>query len=135
MSQTVPDQRASDRERYTADAEEPVEAASRPAACELLTAWVLLLLAQEVGHGYELRQRLQAAGVAADTGAVYRVLRKLEREHCAESSWGASSAGPQRRLYRLTEKGRQALAENVAAIAATRDDHAAFLKAHAEARD
>ena len=70
--------------------------------------------------------------MCADTGAVYRVLRKLERDGCAESSWAASAAGPRRRLYRLTDKGRQALAENVAVIAATRDDHAAFLQAHAQ---
>lgn len=86
----------------------------------------------EPGHGYELRSRLAAEGACTDTGAVYRVLRKLEREGCAESTWAASEAGPQRRQYRLTEKGRRALAQNVPAITATRDDHAAFLRAHAE---
>ena len=128
MSQTLSEQRASGPESHGAGGESP----SRPPPCELLTAWVLLLLARESGHGYELRSRLVEAGVRTDTGAVYRVLRKLERDGCAASAWAASEAGPQRRLYRLTEKGRVALAENVPAIAATRDDHAAFLRAHAD---
>ena len=128
MSQTLPEQRASGPESHGAVGESP----SRPPPCELLTAWVLLLLAGEPGHGYELRGRLEAAGVCTDTGAVYRVLRKLEREDCAESMWATSDAGPQRRQYRLTEKGRRALAENVPTITATRDHHAAFLRAHAE---
>ncbi|HWI06152.1 MAG TPA: helix-turn-helix transcriptional regulator [Solirubrobacteraceae bacterium] len=106
----------------------------RPPACELLTAWVLLLLDDASCHGYELRGRLEAAGVMTDTGAVYRVLRKLERDGCAASSWETSEAGPRRRLYRLTARGRRALAANATRIAAARDDHAAFLDAHARAR-
>ena len=127
MSQISSEQRASGPEARGAVDESP----SRPPQCELLTAWVLLLLAGEPGHGYELRRRLEETGVCTDTGAVYRVLRKLEREGCAESTWTASDSGPQRRRYRLTEKGRRALTDNVPAIAAARDDHAAFLRAHA----
>ena len=128
MSQILSEQRASGPESHGAVGESP----SRPPQCELLTAWVLLLLAGEPGHGYELRRRLEDTGVCTDTGAVYRVLRKLEREGCAESTWAASETGPQRRQYRLTEKGRTALTDNVSLIAATRDDHAAFLRAHAQ---
>jgi PadR family transcriptional regulator, regulatory protein PadR len=110
------------------------EASLRTPPCELLTAWVLLLLDDEPGHGYELRNRLEEAGVTTDTGAVYRVLRKIEREGCAASSWEQSVAGPRRREYRLTAKGHRALARNASAIASIRDDHAAFLRAHAQAQ-
>lgn len=108
-------------------------AASRQPSRELLTAWLLLLLDGGATHGYELRRRLESHGVSTEAGAMYRLLRKLESEGCAASSWARSAAGPRRRLYQLTAKGRRDLDALVAAIAAMRDVHAAFLEAHAAA--
>lgn len=100
---------------------------------QLMRAWLLLLLDRQASYGYELRRQLEALDVATETGAMYRTLRKLEREGCAASSWGASVAGPRRRLYELTTQGRRELTALVGAIAATRDVHAAFLRAHENA--
>ena len=108
----------------------PDAAASRQPPRELLTAWLLLLLGREASHGYELRRLLEENGLVTDPAAMYRVLRKLEREGRAESFWGKSIAGPRRRLYRLTEKGLTDLDALVAAIRITCDSHAAFLQAH-----
>ena len=96
----------------------------------LLKAWLLLLLARETTHGYELGRQLADHGIAAELGTMYRTLRMLEREGCAASTWAEPVAGPRRRLYQLTTKGRRELNELVGAIAATRDVHAAFLRAH-----
>ncbi len=108
--------------------------ASAPPSCqasrELLTAWLLLLLDRQSTHGYELRRRLEAHGVAAEPGTLYRTLRRLESEGRTASTWAQSAAGPRRRLYRLTEQGRRHLNELVGAIRVTRDVHAAFLCAH-----
>ncbi len=100
---------------------------------ELLTAWLLLLLDRQATHGYELRRLLEAHGVTADPGTLYRTLHRLESEGSAESTWGESAGGPRRRLYRLTTHGRRQLEELVGAIRITRDVHAAFLQAHKSA--
>jgi len=115
----------------TAVAAEWVTARQPPRA--LLTAWLLLLLGREATHGYELRRRLEANGLVTDAAAMYRLLRKIEREGRVESFWGEAVAGPRRRLYRLTPKGLSDLDALVGAIRNTCDTHAAFLQAH-EAR-
>ena len=102
-----------------------------PASRELLTAWLLMLLDGKASHGYDLRRQLDVHGVATESGAMYRTLRKLEQEGCASSSWEHSAAGPRRRLYTLTAKGRRELTLLVDAITMKRDVHAAFLIAHA----
>ncbi|HWC25561.1 MAG TPA: helix-turn-helix transcriptional regulator [Solirubrobacteraceae bacterium] len=103
---------------------------SRQPSRELLTAWLLLLLHRGATHGYELRRQLESYGVCTEAGSMYRLLRKLESEGCAASSWAKSAAGPRRRLYQLTAKGRRDLDGLVMAIAVARDVHAAFLEAH-----
>ena len=100
---------------------------------ELLAAWLLLLLHGRGGHGYDLQRRLRARGVATESGAMYRALRKLESDGHAESSWGKSVAGPPRRLYGITASGRRELESLVETITAKRDVHAAFIEAHDEA--
>ena len=101
---------------------------------ELVTAWVLSLLAGQASYGYELHRHLEEHGVNTKISALYRTLRRLEDEGCVASSWVRSAAGPRRRLYRITTKGRQVLDALVQAITATRDAHAAFLDAHRAAR-
>jgi len=97
---------------------------------ELLTAWMLLLLNDGATHGYELRRLLETHGVATETGAMYRTLRKLENEGRASSRWEDSVAGPRRRLYQVTRKGRHDLHDLVSSIRVTRDVHTAFLEVH-----
>ena len=90
-----------------------------------------MLLDGGASHGYDLRRQLDSHGVAAESGAMYRTLRKLEQEGCASSSWEQSAAGPRRRLYNLTAEGRRELNLLVDAITVKRDVHSAFLAAHA----
>ena len=101
---------------------------------ELLTAWLLLLLNDGATHGYELRRLLEQHGVATETGAMYRTLRKLENEGRAASRWEDSVAGPRRRLYEVTNKGRRDLHDLVSSIRVTRDVHTAFLRVHEAAQ-
>lgn len=98
---------------------------------ELLAGWLLLLLLDaEAAYGYGLRRALAAHEVSADPGAMYRVLRRLEREGWVRSGWAQSADGPRRRVYRLTDDGRRHLAALASSIAATRHGHVAFLQAH-----
>ena len=72
----------------------------------LLHPYLLLLLYERPGHGYELIGRLGGSGVGdVEPGHAYRVLRSLERDGLVISSWVPSDTGPARRRYELTPAG------------------------------
>ena len=74
---------------------------------------ILYLLASgAAAHGYDLitaANQLGLSEVEIDAGAVYRCLRQLEAEGCVVSTWDTAGAGPARRVYQLTDLGRQRL--------------------------
>ncbi len=72
---------------------------------------LLLLIAEEPAHGYDLLDRLDALGTPAnDAGTLYRTLRAMERERLVDSRWEVSPTGPARRTYRVTAAGKRELA-------------------------
>lgn len=77
-----------------------------------LPAFILLLLAEGEKHGgallTELSQRLPGCG--PDSAALYRTLQQLEEAGEAVSAWDTSGSGPARRVYRITDAGRERLA-------------------------
>lgn len=67
---------------------------------------LLLLIAEEPSHGYDLLERLRLLGHRqAEPGGLYRCLRAMEQEGLVDSRWEPSSSGPPRRTYRLTPEG------------------------------
>jgi len=68
---------------------------------------LLLQLAKQPAHGYELMETLGQTGdlASADPGNLYRILRSLEDEGLVRSNWDTSGVGPARRVYELTEEG------------------------------
>jgi PadR family transcriptional regulator PadR len=72
---------------------------------------LLLLLHKGPSHGYELVSALEPFGLGdVAPGPVYRTLRELEAAGLIHSEWDTeSSAGPARRVYRLTEDGHHHL--------------------------
>lgn len=84
----------------------------------LLHPFLLLLIFERPGHGYDLIDRLKAMGLPdVEPGHVYRVLRGLERERSLISVWETAGAGPARRCYELTAKGRDDLRSCIARLA------------------
>jgi transcriptional regulator len=74
---------------------------------------VLAVVAARPCHGYAVIEELRArSGDAFDLpeGTVYPALHRLERAGLLESDW-TQDAGRRRRTYRLSAKGRTALAE------------------------
>lgn len=73
---------------------------------------VLAILQGEPLHGYAvieaLRRRSEGAFELAE-GTLYPVLHRLEAEGLLSSAWSDAS-GRRRRVYRLTRRGRAALA-------------------------
>ncbi|MCR4427297.1 MAG: helix-turn-helix transcriptional regulator [Firmicutes bacterium] len=75
---------------------------------------ILLLVAREPSHGYELLERLEEFGFCrddVDTATLYRTLRRLEEEGAVVSEWEAGEQGPARRKYTMTDEGRELLRE------------------------
>ena len=84
----------------------------------VLSMVLLHLLAEQESYGYEVAQRLQAAGfVDVLEGTVYPALTRLEREGRLATRLVPSPSGPARKYYRLTTAGRDALAAASAAWA------------------
>jgi len=96
-----------------------------------LTAWLLVLLESGASYGYDLRRELDARDLNIDPSALYRALRRLERDGWVQSRWMNAKTGPRRRFYKLTAEGRRNLDEMAVLIKARRNVHDAFLQAHA----
>lgn len=72
-----------------------------------MRACLLLLLEEQTTHGYDLLEKLRELGLnAADPGGLYRALRAMEQEGLLRSNWQTSDIGPARRIYKLTDEGR-----------------------------
>ena len=64
-------------------------------------------------HGYAIEKQLQTFGFFAeqlpDFTGLYRLLKRMEGEGLLASTETDSRAGPSRRLFRLTDRGRKCL--------------------------
>jgi PadR family transcriptional regulator, regulatory protein PadR len=73
---------------------------------------VLALLSEREMYGLELVRTLaEVDGMVLSEGTLYPLLSRLRKEELVDTTWQESLAGPPRRYYRLTAKGRRALAE------------------------
>lgn len=90
----------------------------------------MLLLDSGASYGYEMRRELDSHQLSVDPSVVYRTLRKLERDGWVSSRWMQSAAGPRRRFYKLTAKGRRNLDDIAALITEIRDLNDMFVQAH-----
>jgi DNA-binding PadR family transcriptional regulator len=74
---------------------------------------LLALLAKEPAHGYELKSQLeQIFGEAYPTpniGQIYVTLQRLERDGLVQSQDVVQATRPNKRVYALTDAGRNAL--------------------------
>lgn len=81
-----------------------------------LSSLVLLLVLDQSGiemYGYEIAKamKLEDDNPLFKQGAIYPVLRSLHAAGLLDSRLEASQFGPPRRYYKITETGRQTLAE------------------------
>lgn len=89
---------------------------------------LLLLVAEQPSHGYDLLERLGQLGVERpDPGGLYRALRAMEQEGLMRSRWEASELGPARRTYELTAEGEDWLHAWAGVLRHTRDAVTAYL--------
>ena len=73
---------------------------------------ILLGLRTRPSYGYELIQTIQQFGFIegnAPPGMIYRHLRQLEEDGLVTSEWKTEGSGPAKRVYSLTEEGKEML--------------------------
>jgi DNA-binding PadR family transcriptional regulator len=80
----------------------------------LLSFWLLLLLHEKPAYPYALGEAillLSQGTVSTDEQSIYRALNRFQSMSLVKSELVKSPIGPQRRYYRLTEKGTDLLRE------------------------
>jgi|SRR6056297_638342 len=79
------------------------------------SAFILLIIAENPTHGYEIAQKMDDFGCLIKTtgqmGGMYRLLSDLEEEALIIADWETNKPGPAKKIYRITQKGLQALNE------------------------
>ena len=80
---------------------------------KLLAPTVLMQLASEDLHGYEITQRLANSpllgGRKPDNTGVYRLLHDLESRELVTAGWETEGGGPAKRRYAITPDGWRCL--------------------------
>ncbi len=74
---------------------------------------LLLGLFLKPSYGYELIQNIQEFGFIegqAPPGMIYRHLRQLEEQGLVFSKWETKTTGPAKRMYHITDEGKEILA-------------------------
>ena len=77
----------------------------------LLEFLILRIVASDKVYVADMLERLRDTEFATQEGTLYPLLSKLRREGLVDYEWQESDAGPPRKYYELTAKGKAQLAE------------------------
>jgi PadR family transcriptional regulator PadR len=77
----------------------------------LLEFLVLKIIAADRVYAADILKQLGETDFATQEGTLYPLLSKLRREQLVDYEWTESEAGPPRKYYSLTAKGREQLRE------------------------
>ncbi len=73
---------------------------------------ILRVVCENSLHGYGIIKEIEELSEGRHvikTGTMYTTLRRMEKEGLVRSEWKESDFGPNKRDYRITEKGREHL--------------------------
>ena len=77
----------------------------------LLEFLILKIVAADKVYVADILRRLSETDFATQEGTLYPLLSKMRRDGLLDYEWQESDAGPPRKYYELTSKGRSQLAE------------------------
>jgi PadR family transcriptional regulator PadR len=77
----------------------------------LLEFLILKIIASDKVYVADMLQRLSTTEFATQEGTLYPLLSKMRREGTVDYEWHESDAGPPRKYYKLTAKGKSQLDE------------------------
>lgn len=75
----------------------------------LLEFCTLLALSEGEMYSSDILEKLKVSGLIVVEGTLYPLLSRMRSEGLLEYSWAESSAGPPRKYYVLTHRGRETL--------------------------
>ena len=77
----------------------------------LLEFLILKIISADKVYVADMLARLSATEFATQEGTLYPLLSKMRRDGLVDYEWHESDAGPPRKYYQLTDKGKAQLAE------------------------
>jgi PadR family transcriptional regulator PadR len=77
----------------------------------LLEFLLLKIIAADKVYVADILKQLSATEFATQEGTLYPLLSKMRREGLLDYEWQESDAGPPRKYYKLTARGRDQLKE------------------------
>ena len=77
----------------------------------LLEFLILKIVARDKVYVADMLHRLSTTEFATQEGTLYPLLSKMRREGTVDYDWQESDAGPPRKYYKLTTKGKSQLDE------------------------
>src|SRR5205809_5826207 len=77
----------------------------------LLEFLILKIISADKVYVADMLERLSDTEFSTQEGTLYPLLSKMRRENLVDYEWKESEAGPPRKYYKLTAKGRAQLAE------------------------
>lgn len=77
----------------------------------LLEFLILKIVAADKVYAADILRRLNETDFATQEGTLYPLLSKMRRDGLLDYEWRESDAGPPRKYYELTAKGRAQLDE------------------------
>jgi len=79
----------------------------------LLEFLVLQIIASEKVYVADILKQLSTTQFATQEGTLYPLLSRMRRQELLDYEWKESEAGPPRKYYQLTAKGREQLRETL----------------------
>ncbi|MEF8835763.1 MAG: PadR family transcriptional regulator [Candidatus Thermoplasmatota archaeon] len=73
---------------------------------------ILRVVCEEPKHGYGIIKRIEEMSEGRHkikSGTMYTTLRRMEKKDLLKSEWEESESGPDKRVYSITEEGREHL--------------------------
>ena len=73
---------------------------------------ILRIVYEKSSYGYEIIKKIEEVSDGRhkiESGAMYTILRRMEQNEVVISSWKKSKDGPDKRMYKVTKKGKKYL--------------------------
>lgn len=102
-----------------------------------IQASILLGLDSAPSYGYELISTIQTYGFiegSAPPGMIYRHLRQMEEDNLVNSQWDTGDSGAAKRIYTITDEGREVLELWIQFMQANVDKLTQFIRMYQEKR-